>query len=159
MPTRIKLPVGWDSVGRFLGVVLFFFGTGVIAQTAPEDKPAQRISVAYCIDCVPFQFQDDNGAPAGLIIDHWRLWSQKTGVELDFRPAPWDQTLTMVGNGASDAHAGLFFNQERDRFLDYGVALRKTDTHVFRHQALPPIDDQSSCHAGRRPSGFLREGA
>ena len=62
-----------------------------------------------------------------------------------FRPST-KGTMTLdrvhvIGNGAADAHAGLFFNKERDRFLDYGVALRKTDTHVFLHQALPPVDD------------------
>ena len=36
------------------------------AITADGEAP---ISIAYCIDCVPFQFQDENGEPAGMIID------------------------------------------------------------------------------------------
>jgi ABC-type amino acid transport substrate-binding protein len=98
-----------------------------------------RISVAYCIDCVPFHFQNDQGQPSGMIIEFWQLWSQKTGIAVDFRAAPWDDTLTMVGSGKVDAHAGLFFNKKRDKFLDYGVALRKTDTHTFIHNTVPPI--------------------
>jgi PAS domain S-box-containing protein len=98
-----------------------------------------RISVAYCVDCVPFHFQDNQGNAAGIIIDLWRLWSQKTGTAIDFRAAPWDDSLAMVGSGAADAHAGLFYNKERDKFLDYGAALRKTDTQVFIHKGLPII--------------------
>ena len=102
-------------------------------------KP-NRISIAYCVDCVPFHFRDEQGEPAGMIIDLWRLWSQKTGIPIEFRPALWDDSLAMVGAGVVDAHAGLFFNEERDKFLDYGVALRKTDTHVFIHKSLPTVN-------------------
>ena len=45
---------------------------------------------------MPFQFQNENGEPAGLIIDLWRLWSERTGIEIDFRAATWDETLRMV---------------------------------------------------------------
>jgi ABC-type amino acid transport substrate-binding protein len=99
-----------------------------------------RISIAYCVDCVPFHFRDEQGEPAGMIIDFWRLWSQKTGIPIEFRSALWDDSLAMVGAGVVDAHAGLFFNKKRDKFLDYGVALRKTDTHVFIHKSLPTIN-------------------
>jgi ABC-type amino acid transport substrate-binding protein len=107
-------------------------------STVAESGP-QRISVAYCIDCVPFHFSDPQGEPAGMIVDIWRLWSKKTGIAIDFKPAQWQETLRMVGDGEADVHAGLFFNEERDRFLDYGVALRRTDTHVFLHRSLPDI--------------------
>ena len=99
--------------------------------------PPKRISVAYCNDCVPFQFSDEDGQPAGMIIDFWRLWSEKTGIVIDFRRATWSETLAMVGSGAADAHAGLFFNKHRDTFLEYGAALTKTDTSFFTHNSLP----------------------
>nr|CRH05981.1 membrane protein of unknown function[Include 3 copies of Extracellular solute-binding protein domain, HAMP linker domain and Sporulation stage II, protein E C-terminal] [Candidatus Magnetococcus massalia] len=43
----------------------------------------------------------------------------------------------MVDSGTVDAHAGLFYNKQRDTYLDYGVALRKTDTHIFFHRSIP----------------------
>ena len=134
--------------------------TVVILSTASAsaEKPPERISVAYCNDCVPFQFSDEDGQPAGMIIDLWRLWSEKTGTAIDFRAAPWDETLAMVGSGAADAHAGLFFNQERDKFLEYGAALTKTDTHYFYHAALPPIsviDDLSAYRVGVIEGDFV----
>ena len=142
--------IGWGflqqaSVARkqasTIAAVLWFFFLlpsllGQSAAAAPD-----RLSVVYCVDCVPFHYQDENGEPAGLIIDYWRLWSQKTGISLDFTAAPWDDSLTMVGSGAVDAHAGLFFTEERDTFLDYGSALRKTDTHVFFHRTVPATTD------------------
>jgi signal transduction histidine kinase/ABC-type amino acid transport substrate-binding protein/CheY-like chemotaxis protein len=120
-------------------IAQFLIPAIVSAQDSIPKKRPERISVAYCSDCVPFHFQDEKGLPAGMLIDFWRLWSEKTGVEIDFRAAPWDDSLAMVGGGVADAHAGLFFNKERDEFLDYGSALRKTDTHVFIHKALPAV--------------------
>ncbi|CCQ72861.1 transporter substrate-binding domain-containing protein [Magnetospira sp. QH-2] len=118
-----------------LSLLLWVFMAGWTTQSvAAPDK----LRVAYCQDCIPFHFTDADGNPAGMIIDFWKLWEQKTGTPVDFIAAPWDQTLTMVGNGQADAHAGLFYNQARDQFLDYGQALRKTDTHVFLHKSLPP---------------------
>ena len=125
---------------------------------------AERISVAYCIDCVPFHFKDDGGEPAGLIIDLWRLWSKKTGIEIDFRAASWDETLNMVRDGKADVHAGLFFNEERNRFLEYGAPLVETDTHFFTHRDLPAIDTVEGLAghkvgviAGDFVEGFLKE--
>ena len=130
------------------------------AHAAGED----RLTVAYCIDCVPFHYQNERGNPDGLIIDYWRLWAEKTGTPVEFVAAPWDETLKMVGSGAAHAHAGLFFNEERDTFLDYGTALRKTDTHVFFHRSLPATGDLRQLAAyrvgvlsGDYVEGFLKE--
>lgn len=124
----------------------------------------ERLSVAYCVDCVPFHFQDHDGNPQGLIIDYWQLWSKKTGIAVEFIPAPWNDTLNMVGEGAAKAHAGLFYNETRDTYLDYGTPLRKTDTHVFFHQSIPSTTsfrDLSAYRigvlAGDAVEGFLKQ--
>jgi PAS domain S-box-containing protein len=109
------------------------------AAADAADK-AEPISTAYCIDCVPFQFQDENGEAAGLIIDLWRLWSDKTGIEIDFRAGQWDETLRMVRDGDAEAHAGLFYNDERAQYLDYGSYLTNTETHFFIKKGLPAIE-------------------
>ena len=109
------------------------------AATDSDNSAASPLSIAYCSDCVPFQFSDQQGKPAGMLIDIWRLWSKKTGTPLEFKPARWQQTLDNVKNGDAQVHAGLFYSESRDRFLDYGHALQRTDTHVFLHRSLPPI--------------------
>jgi signal transduction histidine kinase/DNA-binding response OmpR family regulator len=109
----------------------------------------ERISVVYSIDSIPFQYTDDSGEPNGIIIDYWKLWSEKTGIAVDFTEATWNKTLALARDGKVDAHAGLFFNAERDRFLDYGVALTKTDTHVFYHNSIGIPADISKLSAYR----------
>jgi PAS domain S-box-containing protein len=131
-------------------IIQFFTSVIFAAQDTPAlSNKLNKVSIAYCVDCVPFHFQDKQGKPAGILIDLWRLWSEKTGIKVDFLVAPWDDSLTMVGSGVADAHAGLFFNNERDKFLDYAAALRKTDTHVFIHKALPSISNFKDLSAYR----------
>jgi ABC-type amino acid transport substrate-binding protein len=138
--------------------------TVLVILSVPASASPERISIAYCKDSVPFHFSDESGQPAGIIIDLWRLWSEKTGIAIGFRAADWDETLAMVGSGAADVHAGLFFNKERDKFLDYGVALTKTDTHFFSHAVLPLMMDIGDLAAyrvgvidGDYVEGYLKE--
>ena len=114
-------------------------GAAAIDRTARDSSKIAKVSVAYCIDCVPFHFRNDQGKPDGLMIDMWRKWSEKTGIAVEFREAGWDETLRMVRDGKTDAHAGLFYNNVRALFLEYGVALAETDTHYFYHRDLTPI--------------------
>ena len=155
-----RLPVRRLLVPLIVAAVSAFWAP---AATIAADRTAP-ISTAYCIDCVPFQFQDENGEPAGLIIDLWRLWSERTGIEIDFRPGHWDETLRMVRDGEVEAHAGLFYNEQRARYLEYGSYLTNTETHYFIKKGLPPVDNVEDLAAyrvgvlaGDYVEGFLAE--
>ncbi len=100
------------------------------------------LSVVYCEDCQPFEFRNKDGNPDGLIMDYWKLWSKKNGTRLNFKAAPWGETLRMVNEGRADAHAGLFYSTKRDGNLDFGRSLARADTHIFYHKALPFDGDE-----------------
>jgi len=101
---------------------------------APSSAHAadDTLSVVYCGDLAPFEYTDKAGKPAGMLIDYWNLWSVKTGVKVNFIPAAWRDTLTMVKEGKADAHAGLFYNEERAAYLSYSPApLTKTEVDKY----------------------------
>ena len=123
--------------------LLLFVPLVTFADTIDE------ISVVYCQDIAPFEYTNDEGKPAGLIIDFWQLWSEKTGIKVNFVGASWNQTLEMVKNGEVDAHAGLFFNEERDKYLEYGAILSKTSTNVFLHNSIHFPEDIKKLSAYR----------
>ncbi len=146
-----------------LAIVLAWGVSYFAPAVSAADKP-ERISVAYCVDCVQFHFQGKDGKAAGLIIDMWRLWSERTGIAIDFKAATWEETLKMVGDGRADAHAGLFFNEERAKFLEYGTSLTETDTQFFVHKDLPGIENVDDLAAykvgvlsGDYVEGFLKK--
>ena len=125
------------AVATLFVCLLSATSNAVTSAAATTDK----ISVAYCIDCVPFHFQNKDGQPDGMIIDIWRRWSVLTGTEIEFRAAPWTETLRLVGDGEVDAHAGLFYSDKRALYLEYGAALTETETHFFHDKKLPTIMD------------------
>ena len=130
-----------------VGIVVLQLAGLAMAQTTPPEQ----ISIVYCADCVPFHFRDDSGKPAGMIIEFWRKWSEKTGVKLDFKAADWDETIRLVKDGQVDVHAGLFFNEERAKFLEYGdgASLVETGTHYFVDKKLPLVNNMEDLAAHR----------
>ena len=144
--------------------IVLAWGASYFAPVVSAAGKPERISVAYCADCVQFHFQDKDGKADGLIIDMWRLWSERTGIAVDFKAATWEETLRMVGDGRADAHAGLFFNEERAKFLEYGTSLTETDTQFFVHKDLPGIEKVEDLTAykvgvlsGDYVEGFLKK--
>jgi polar amino acid transport system substrate-binding protein len=109
--------------------------TGGIKPFAQMQLP-KKVVIASSAGSAPFHFADENGQPVGLIIDLWQLWSQKTGIEVEFKPVAWGDTLKMVRESSADIHAGLFYNDERETYLDYATALHKSDTHFFFHKSI-----------------------
>jgi len=127
--TMRKVCLDEESSGKTLILMRVFclftlLMAGILTQfNALAAPPPSRITVTYCEECVPFQFTNADGKADGQIIDYWKLWSKKTGVAVQFVPATWNQTLTNVRDGKVDAHAGLFFSDERNTYLDYGSTL------------------------------------
>ena len=43
--------------------------------------------------------------------------------------------------GLDQVHAGLFYDEVRDGYLDYGSVMASTDTHAFLHRSMPRISE------------------
>ncbi len=132
------------SVLLFINLALPYLVQGSSPQTEADAKiEKNKITVVYCHDSIPFHYTNSDDQAEGLLIDYWNLWSEKTNIDIAFVPAAWNDTLAMMRDGKADAHAGLFFNEERAKYLDYGNPLRKTDTHIFYDKRLPaPVSNQ-----------------
>ena len=122
--------------GQISLFLIFFLFSPVILGAS--DAIPEKIRVVYSKENIPFQFQNAQGQADGMVIDKWKLFSRKTGIEIEFIPAPWNDTLTIMKKGEADAHAGLFFNEKRNLFLDYGLPLIKSDAHILWDKRLPP---------------------
>ena len=121
-------------------LVLMFVLFAQFSLAAEQEQPP--LTITYCEDCQPFEFRNRNGDADGLIMDYWKLWSEKTGVKINYKPAIWKETLRLVRDGEVDAHAGLFFSKERDSYLQFGATLGRGDTDIFYHKALPMEDSE-----------------
>ncbi|MCC8998156.1 MAG: transporter substrate-binding domain-containing protein [Candidatus Contendobacter sp.] len=159
--------VTYSSQGLYVGSIflllwvlsLFPSDLGWTAEQAVVPQTPDKITVVYNGGTPPLKFTDTTGKAAGLLIDLWRLWGEKTGVAVQFREASSDEALRMVRDGDADAHAGLFFTEDRDRFLDYTAPLMDIEYLIFAHPTIlgvRTLDDLRGFKIGV-PEGFTRD--
>ena len=99
----------------------------------------KTVTVAVSRDSPPFYFGDAQGQAAGWLVDIWRLWSRKTGVDVRFIVAPFGETLNLVRWGEADIHGGCYYSAARAEYLDYAGPLVSTWTTFFFHRHIHGI--------------------
>ncbi|MDC0335698.1 transporter substrate-binding domain-containing protein [Pseudodesulfovibrio sp.] len=129
---------------RSLMVVTVFFVISLFAfisasrATSPLFDPYREkgITIAQESDMAPMSFKGADGSPRGYIIDLWYKWSAETGIPIRFYLVDWADTLTAVRDGKADVHGGLFFTNERDKYLDYTLPFFPSKGGLFvRHDS------------------------
>jgi len=109
-----------------------------LATGADSARPA-RIVVVDDASYAPFSFLDADDQPAGISIDLWRLWSRKTGIEVEFRLMQWNAALLAVQQGQADVVGGIFKTAERQRHFDFTSSSFVIATKVFFHEQIHGI--------------------
>ena len=110
-----------------ISIVVSIFAANACLGSSPPEK----VVVAVGKDSMPYYFLDRENRPAGLVVDIWNIWAQKTGIDVIFKPLPFYQTLIAVQQGDADIHAGCFSNQERSKTFDFIAPVVKVRTHFF----------------------------
>jgi PAS domain S-box-containing protein len=103
----------------------------VTAQAEPE-----RIIVVGDSTYAPLEFEDANGDAAGVFVDVWRLWSERTGVGVDFRCMVWADAIEAVERGDADAFGGIFYSDERAERFDFVADYMEIPTRIFFHESI-----------------------
>ncbi|MDX9963907.1 transporter substrate-binding domain-containing protein [Desulfobacter postgatei] len=112
-------------------ILIILFASIFTASTGMAGTPPREVVVAVGTDSIPYYFLDQENHPAGLVVDIWNIWAQRTGINVVFTPLPFYQTLIAVQNGDADVHGGCFFNQTRSKTLDFIAPVVKVRTHFF----------------------------
>ncbi len=108
------------------------------SEAVPEDK-SEKLIIAMPYNLPPRMFLDVEGRPAGLMVDIWRLWSQKTGQPISFLPSSWDESLLNVANGTADLHSGMFESPDRKKKFDFSQSFYGMDVHLLIPKRLRNI--------------------
>jgi len=98
----------------------------------------QEIVITHNTNNPPFKFVNEQGNPDGILIDLWRLWSQKTGIKVKFLPATFEDSLAHIQNGNADVHAGLFHTLEREKEFLFSKPLMPLKYYYFFHNSIQP---------------------
>ena len=92
----------------------------------------------------PYVFRDEDGTLKGILIDQWDLWSRKTGIEAMVTAMSWPDAVNAMRNGGYDVIDTVFFNEERDEWLDYSAPYATIDVAIFHDKNLGGITDVRS---------------
>jgi ABC-type amino acid transport substrate-binding protein len=110
-----------------LSIIILLIAAPVFAQ---EPKPKDTLFIAIRSDFQPFTFLNAEGRPAGIYVDIWRLWAQKTGKQIEFISSNLKTSLENLKNQKADIHSGLLYSPDRSEwisfsepFYDVGISL------------------------------------
>ncbi len=81
----------------------------------------------------PFSFVDNQGEPAGILIELWEEIGERLGRPVEFRLADWPDSIAQVRSGEAQVHGGLIDSRERRAFFDFSEPLLPLAAFVFVH--------------------------
>lgn len=91
-------------------------------------------------DSYPYQYADEQGNPAGLFADIWRLWSKRTGHSISLKALPWHESVKALRSGAADIHGAMAITEQRQQQLLFGQPLLSSRLQIFVHRDLQGIN-------------------
>jgi len=121
-------------------ILITLLAFSAIANAIKDFEPQQPIRVAVNTSSYPYHFKNDQGKPAGIMVELWRLWAEKQQVEVEFVIFEWSETIAQVRNGTIDIHAGLSLNKARQEFLAYTTPFFSHKGHVFLHRDIEEVN-------------------
>lgn len=94
-------------------------------------KVKDRLVISCSKGYTPFTSLSPSGRPAGLLVDIWRLWAQKTGKQVEFSFSDWEGSLKQVRSGRADIHSGLCITKDRLAEFDFSRAFYGVKSGIF----------------------------
>lgn len=108
----------------------------------------------------PYSYINPDGEPAGLLIDIWKLWAQKTGKAINFYMNDWSGTLSDLKNGKIDIHSGMFVTDKRKERFGFSQPFYGIGSNIFYDESLKGIStlaDFKNLRVGRPKGAYQAE--
>ncbi|MCP5197071.1 MAG: transporter substrate-binding domain-containing protein [Gammaproteobacteria bacterium] len=112
-------------------------------QAAEERRSAVFLSTPLRIviekDHPPFAVIGPDGKPYGLLVDLWSLWSEATGVNIQFVADQPTQTLQDLRDGKVEIHSEFLEDPEHFQWIDFSKSIREMPSSgSMRTGSTPP---------------------
>lgn len=158
---RLWLPLPTLAVILFCGL---FLGLVPVAGLGAGDGERPPLRVGYA-DFPPYEYQDENGRPAGLFIEMTQKVAREAGYEVEFILLPISRLYLYLKNGQIDLWPGLTaIPALRDSVIESWASPFPVQEEVWYLEETPPIHhlEQLNDHivisiAGYTYGGLLSE--
>lgn len=134
-----------------LGIGLLVLGW--LSISIPATAGRHTLTVAHSAQYPPYAYLDEEGTPHGYLIDLWNAFGKANNMDIRFKLGSWQESMDMVRDAEADIHGGLFFNEERDVFLDFGPTIMDLTTHLYVRNGLSTVE-ADTCLVGVVKGGF-----
>jgi len=119
-------------------IVVFYFSLILLGFFKPAHSSSIEVNkplvIAVNQTSYPYHFQNKQGQAQGVMVDLWKLWAQKQGVEVEFKVSNWKNTLDNVLNGQVDIHAGMSKTQNRVDSFDFTNSFFYQSSYILIHR-------------------------
>ena len=108
-----------------------------------ESAPADALRIGLDMDAAPFSFINSMGEPAGLLVDIWELWQQKTGYPIRFHMADGLDNQQALNDGHLDIVGDMSSLKERTDSWQYSQPFYVMVSSLFQLQSRGPLQGLS----------------
>ncbi|MGY0217333.1 transporter substrate-binding domain-containing protein [Endozoicomonadaceae bacterium StTr2] len=112
-----------------------------------DSAPADALRIGLDMDAAPFSFINSLGEPAGLFVDIWKLWQEKTGYPIRFHMADSFDNQQALKEGRLDVVGDMSSLKERSDNWQYSQPFYVMVSSLFQLQSrgvlqgLSELDD------------------
>jgi diguanylate cyclase (GGDEF)-like protein len=124
-----------------LAALAAFLACGAFAQAF---VPPKKLVVTTDDNYPPFLFRAGDGALQGIIRDKWASWSKATGVEVELRGEPWNDSQANVLRGKADVIEALSRTTARESLYEFPHTSGRIEARIFFHRTITGITDAAS---------------
>ncbi|MBB1424987.1 transporter substrate-binding domain-containing protein [Shewanella sp. SG44-2] len=122
-------------------LAMLFAWISLPAQAIHSDKTELSVDHVPLVivmgeDTYPFEYLDEKGSPAGILVDLWREWSIITDTKVQFVSRHWQQSLDQLEQKKADIHIGMSQNQARLKKFDFAKPFTSLNTYLYIHKSL-----------------------
>ena len=114
---------------------------GGTAGEAGGVKPPRTLTVVVDDNYPPYVFRDASGTLTGYLVDLWRLWEEKTGVQVKLLASDWATAQQRMAAGRADVIDTVFRTAERERVLDFSPPYETIPVSIYTHVSIGGIVD------------------
>lgn len=114
--------------------LLLLFSLASICQAVAA--PVTAITVISDDNYPPYLFKDDRGNTVGIVADYWKLWEQKTGVDVTLVSTSWEMAQQQLLSGHADVIEMIFRNPERETKYAFSAPYAKVAVGIYAHESM-----------------------
>lgn len=133
----------------------FTFSLLLLAPVALAEKGT--ITVVGSTAWVPFSFINEQGKPAGIMVDFWRSYARHNNVNVKFHLSSWHDSLDHVQNNANAIHGGLGYNPSYAKRLHFSNELPLAYSKIVLFARKDKVSADDPINSSRKDAFLLAE--